>query len=166
MQHLIFTPKNADKSSCMATDSNDKKIHTHARQRNQEWRHYIASSDFESGRPITKSLWIGWQQLSLGVGPMGKLDLEVGGRQKNTTNASIKQGKNHNFLTTMKAKKMKNTAVLFKLGYSYSVVLCLLSSWRRFFHWIASPNWSFNSVIWQNPRLKFVFRMCLCPWDL
>ena len=36
MQHLIFTPKNADKSSCMATDSNDKKIHTHAHQRNQE----------------------------------------------------------------------------------------------------------------------------------
>jgi len=60
---------------------------------------------------------------------MGKLDLEVGGRQKkHTTNASIKQGKNHNFLTTMKAKKMKNRAVLFKLGYSYSVVLCLLSS--------------------------------------
>jgi len=28
----------------------------HAHQRNQEWRHYIASSDFESGRPITKSL--------------------------------------------------------------------------------------------------------------
>ena len=54
---------------------------------------------------------------------MGELDLEVGGRQKNTTNASIKQGKNHNFLTTMKAKKMKNTAVMFKLGYSYSVVL-------------------------------------------
>jgi len=115
--------------------------------------------------PQTKSLWIGWQ-LSLGVGPMGELDLEVGGRQKNTTNASIKQGKNHNFLTTMKAKKMKNTAVLFKLGYSYSVVLCLLSSWRRFFHWIASPNWSFNSVIWQNPRLKFVFRMRSCPWYL
>jgi len=137
----------------------------HAHQRNQEWRHYIASSDFESGRRITKSLWIGWQ-LSLGVGPMGELDLEVGGRQKNTTNASIKQGKNHNFLTTMKAKKMKSTAVLFKLGYSYSVVLCLLSSWRRFFHWIASPNWSFNSVIWQNPRLKFVFRMRSCPWYL
>ena len=46
---------------------------------------------------------------------------------------------------------MKHTAVLFKLGYLYSVFLCLLSSWRRFFHWIASPNWSFNSVIWQNP---------------
>jgi hypothetical protein len=59
---------------------------------------------------------------------MGELDLEVGGRQKNTTNASIEQGKNHNFLTTMKAKKMNNTAVLFKLGYSYSVVFCLLSS--------------------------------------
>ena len=88
------------------------------------------------------------------------------GRQKNTTNASIKQGKNHNFLTTMKAKKIKNTAVLFKLGYLYSVFLCLLSSWRRFFHWIASPNWSFNSVIWQNPRMKFVFRMRSCPWDL
>ena len=27
MQHLIFTPKNADKSSWMAIDSNDKKIH-------------------------------------------------------------------------------------------------------------------------------------------
>ena len=27
----------------------------HAHQRNQEWRHYIASSDFESGRPRTKS---------------------------------------------------------------------------------------------------------------
>ena len=109
--------------------------------------------------------WFGWQP-SLGIGPMGELDLEVGGRQKNTTNASIKQGKNHNFLITMKAKKMKNTAVLFKLGYSYSVVPCLLSCWRMFFHWIASPNLSFHSVIWQNPRLKFVFRMHSCPWYL
>ena len=165
MQHLIFTPKNADKSSCMAIDSNDKKIHTHARQRNQEWRHYIASSDFESGRPITKSLWIGWQ-LSLGVGPMGELDLEVGGRQKNTTNASIKQGKNHNFLTRMKAKKMKNTAVLFKLGYSYSVVLCLLSSLKEVFSLNCKSKLVIYSVIWQNPRLKFVFRMRSCPWYL
>ena len=75
---------------------------------------------------------------------MGELDLEVGGRQKNTTNASIKQGKNHNFLTTMKAEKMKNTAVLFKLGYSYSVVLCLLSSLKEVF----SPNCKSKLVIY------------------
>jgi len=137
----------------------------HAYQRNQEWRHYIASSDFESGRRITKSLWIGWQ-LSLGVGPMGELDLEVGGRQKNTTNASIKQGKNHNFLTTMKAKKMKSTAVLFILGYLYSVVLCLLSSLKEVFSLNCKSKLVIYSVIWQNPRLKFVFRMRSCPWYL
>ena len=103
--------------------------------------------------------WFGWQP-SLGIGPMGELDLELGGRQKTQrTPARNRENRNHNFLTTMKAKKMKSTAVLFKLGYSYSAVLCLLSCWRRFFHWIESPNWSFNSVIWQNPRLKFVFRM-------
>ena len=164
MQHLIFTPKNADKSSWMAIDSNEKKIHImHTKEIRNEGITSLLQT-FWIWSSHTKSLWIGWQ-LSLGVpvGPMGELDLEVGGRQKNTTNASIKQGKNHNFLTTMKAKKMKNTAVLFKLGYSYSVALCLLSSWRRFFHWIAS---SFNSVIWQNPRLKFVFRMHSCPWYL
>ena len=65
---------------------------------------------------------------------MGELDLELGGRQKNTANAGMEQKKQESqLLTTMKAKKMKSTAVLFKLGYSYSVVLCLLSSLKEVF---------------------------------
>jgi len=47
---------------------------------------------------------------------MGELDLEVGGRQKNTTNSSIKQGKNHNFLTTMKAKKNEEHSSSVQIG--------------------------------------------------
>ena len=66
----------------------------HAHQRNQEWRHYIASSDFESGRPITKSLVDLDDNRPSESGQWAlKLDLELGGRQKNTANASMEQRK-------------------------------------------------------------------------
>ena len=67
---------------------------------------------------------------------MGKLDLELGGRQKfkNTVNASMEQRKQESKLfDNNENEKNESTAVLFKLGYSYSVALCLLSSLKEVF---------------------------------
>ena len=67
---------------------------------------------------------------------MGKLDLELGGRQKkkNTANASMEEEKHESQLfDNNESKKINSTAVMFKLGHLYCVVLCLLSSLKLFY---------------------------------
>ena len=88
------------------------------------------------------------------------------GKKTQLTPAWNRENRNHNFWRQWKWKKWR--AQQFCSNWAIYILwsFACYPPWRRFFHWIASPNWSFNSVIWQNPRLKFVFRMCSCPWDL
>ena len=80
----------------------------HAHQRNQEWRHYIASSDFESGRPITKSLVDLDDNRPSESGQWASLIWNwEEGKKTQQTPAWNRENRNHNFLTTMKVKKMK-----------------------------------------------------------
>ena len=123
----------------------------HAHQRNQEWRHYIASSDFESGRPTTKSL----------------VDLDDNRPSESGQWASLiwnwEEGKKTQRTPAWKfmMEQRKQESQLFddnesekNEGHSSSVqiglfIFCgplpaILLEWSFIRdHWIASPNWSF-----------------------
>ena len=112
----------------------------HAHQRNQEWRHYIASSDFESGRPITKSLVVLDDNRPSESAQWASLiwNWKHSERQHGTEKTGITT-----FWQQWKRKKWR--AQQFCSNWAIHILwsFACYPPWRRFFHWIASPNWSF-----------------------
>ena len=96
--------------------------------------------------------------------PTGKLDLELGGKQKITANASTEEGKQESQLfNNNESEKTEEHSSSVQIG---SFVFCgplpamLLEGG---FCTELQVQIGHSSVFWQNPRLKFVFRMRSYP---